>query len=627
MGEVTVVRLRMLGKDQKLSVVALAVLLVILVALGILQYRWSEAISHAASAQIQTDVQTSMKEFRQSLSRELGDLCVALYPAIEPHPSMDGRIFSSRLARWKGNASHPGLVANIFIAPATSSDTSFPLFRLDSGRQEFLPASWPQDFTGLRTSISRILDMIQDQHSSLQENSKGPRPPRNTSPAQLLWAVQQKIPALTFPLIDAASAEAGQSTRVMLLIVQLDPKEFEKKLIPELLQREFDAMNSFNLETTVIGGTQSHPSVIYSSSPARLGVPEKVVETLNLWSSPNSPGIATNDMDIGLYHPEVTPDRSGLGWPQPVRFFGLHDTSDELDWSLVVGAPDGSFDAAISALRRRNLGLSFGILLVLAGGGAVLVLTTHRARRLAQLQMDFVTGVTHELRTPLTVIQSAAENIKDGVVHNHKSLVHYGSMIHRQTTQLMQLVEQVLLFASSRQTSPKYVLSPVDVNAVIDAALENSGAEATLVERDVEAGLPPLNTDFVALTRCLQNIITNAIKYGGEDRWLRVTARMNPDQDKPEVTLEVEDHGAGITETEMAHIFEPFYRSPSVSASNIHGTGLGLSLTKSLAAAIGARITAISEIGKGSKFALHVPITALKDSQPGHDIETALLKN
>ena len=75
-----------------------------------------------------------------------------------------------------------------------------------------------------------------------------------------------------------------------------------------------------------------------------------------------------------------------------------------------------------------------------------------------------------------------------------------------------------------------------------------------------------------------------------------------------EVKLTVEDKGIGIGKDEIKHIFEPFYRSPAVSESGIHGTGLGLPLARTIVEAMGGRITASSELGKGSAFSIHLPV-------------------
>jgi len=226
--------------------------------------------------------------------------------------------------------------------------------------------------------------------------------------------------------------------------------------------------------------------------------------------------------------------------------------------------------------------------------------------------MDFVAGISHELRTPLAVISSAAENIAHGVVEDKQQLVRYGNTIVKQSRQLTQLVEQVLLFAATQQPQRSYGHGRVNVSEVIDAALEGTSsmvsAAGFAVERSIESGLPAVGADFTALVRSLQNLITNAVKYGGENRWLRISAAAVKGNGRvEEVILTVEDKGIGIAKDEIKHIFEPFYRSPAVSESGIHGTGLGLPLARTMVEAMGGRITAKSEPGKGSAFSIYLP--------------------
>jgi two-component system, OmpR family, sensor histidine kinase SenX3 len=129
------------------------------------------------------------------------------------------------------------------------------------------------------------------------------------------------------------------------------------------------------------------------------------------------------------------------------------------------------------------------------------------------------------------------------------------------------------------------------------------------VERRIESGLPAVDADFGALVRSLQNLITNAVKYAGENRWLRISAAaVEANGRVEEVKLTVEDKGIGIDKDEIKHIFEPFYRSPAVSESGIHGTGLGLPLARTIVEAMGGRLTASSELGKGSAFTIYLPV-------------------
>jgi len=268
--------------------------------------------------------------------------------------------------------------------------------------------------------------------------------------------------------------------------------------------------------------------------------------------------------------------------------------------------------AFAAELRRRDLTISFGVLFLLVLSMAMLVITSYRAQRLAKLQMDFVTTVSHELRTPLAVISTAADNISHGVVQGKQQLVQYGSVIGNQARQLSGLVEQILLFAATREGRQRYSPRLLQVREIIDAALANTGgpirtAEFT-VEQEIEPNLPPVIGDLAALAQCLQNLITNALKYGGEQRWFGIRARLKEDATgSREIEISVTDRGMGIEAADLPHIFEPFYRSSSVTAAQIHGMGLGLPLAKSIAEAMQGRLTVASFPRKGSTFTLHLP--------------------
>ena len=106
----------------------------------------------------------------------------------------------------------------------------------------------------------------------------------------------------------------------------------------------------------------------------------------------------------------------------------------------------------------------------------------------------------------------------------------------------------------------------------------------------------------------MQNLITNALKYGSEQKWIGIQARLaEHGLTGKEIQISVSDRGIGIAPEELPHIFEPFYRSPSVTAAQIHGTGLGLPLAKSIVEAMKGQVTVKSAPGRGSTFTLHLP--------------------
>jgi signal transduction histidine kinase len=170
----------------------------------------------------------------------------------------------------------------------------------------------------------------------------------------------------------------------------------------------------------------------------------------------------------------------------------------------------------------------------------------------------------------------------------------------------------VLLFATSRDESGRYQMHPVRVEDILQSVhlniaglLQRTGSS---VEQSVPADLPYVLGDRSALTRCLQNLVTNAIKYSPPDSKIGIVAEDYLGISGRELRVHVRDQGIGISPSELRHIFEAFYRSPRVISAQIHGTGLGLALAKAIVEAMGGTLSVESEVGKGSTFTLHLPV-------------------
>jgi signal transduction histidine kinase len=251
------------------------------------------------------------------------------------------------------------------------------------------------------------------------------------------------------------------------------------------------------------------------------------------------------------------------------------------------------------------------------------------AMQFARLQIDFAASVSHELRTPLTVLCSAVDNVADGLVTRKDQVDKYVAVIRNQSRQIDSLVTQVLLFAASQDGKGRFAMRPIAVRDIIESALANTSEliqrAGFVLEKHIDPGLPLVLGDAIALSHCLQNLITNALKYGEKGRWIRIDASCHLTKTatkyKKEICISVSDHGNGIERSEMRRIFEPFYRSPAVIERQIHGTGLGLPIAKSLAEAMGGRLSVSSELGAGSVFTACFPVieeaNELEEEQEG----------
>jgi len=285
--------------------------------------------------------------------------------------------------------------------------------------------------------------------------------------------------------------------------------------------------------------------------------------------------------------------------------------SDRGLWTLMVKHHAGSLEAVVGAARRRSLGISFAILLLLGAGMVMIVVSTQRAQRLAKMQMEFVAGVSHELRTPLTVICSAAENLADGLVASKPQVQQYGSVIRNEGSRLREMIEQILGFAGAQSGRMKYDFQPVEPDQIIDRALTSCGSaireSGCEVVKQIEPDLPPVIADATLLAQCVQNLLSNAVKYGCDGGPILLRAQTVVRDKRPELQISVEDKGQGIDSVDLPHIFEPFYRGQKVIAAQIHGAGIGLSLVKGIIEAHGGKVDVTSTPGQGACFTLHVP--------------------
>jgi signal transduction histidine kinase len=261
----------------------------------------------------------------------------------------------------------------------------------------------------------------------------------------------------------------------------------------------------------------------------------------------------------------------------------------------------------------RHLILHGIAMLLLGACMGFLVSLAYRAQRLAKVQRELMASVSHELRTPLSAIFSAGENIRDGYVEGQNDLKFYGTILTSQARRLIDLVDRILLFASARAGTKKYSIARLAVPKILAAVRKNIkeelAEEGYILEEHIDSDLPEVFGDLSGICVCLQNLIGNAIKYGGQNRWIGLSVTPQHTKDHGlELQFRVQDHGRGIRTSELHKIFEPFYRTPDVVAAQIHGTGLGLSLSKRIAESLGGKISVVSELGKGSTFTLHLRV-------------------
>jgi signal transduction histidine kinase/type II secretory pathway pseudopilin PulG len=595
------------AKRASLGIALVAALAVVLALLAVLQYRWSLEISRAERTHIEASLNTSVNQFRQEFYRELTQVSTAFHsdPAAEPDDFWSS--YAERYQAWTRTASHPDLVAGVFVwqaGPPTPGNAP-RLLQLRPADGQFEPVDWPASLAGLRA---------------------GMQPPEPRTFAWGAWTLEERIPALVRPIFNfsgprrrpgtgprgemgARQAQPPAPPNLLgFAIVELNRAALDR-LLGELAQRYFAGPDGFIYNVVVVSGAADN-SVVYRSDPqltaASLNPPDARAALVPATPAENRAieGMPPRDLSATRRRP----GRGGGGFAR-TRGAIILPSAAEPPWQLLARHKGGSLESVVAADRRRNLLLSFGVLLLLAVSMALIILSTQRARRLARLQMEFVAGVSHELRTPVAVICSAADNLAEGFVGGKDQVKEYGALIRNEGRRLAGMIEQILRFAAGQSRPASYDLGPVAVSETVARLLASIStlpeAEGFTVEREIDPDLPPVQADAAAFTHCLENLILNALKYGGEKRWVRVSAGRTEGGSR--VRIGVEDRGEGIDAADLPHIFEPFYRGKSAQAAQIHGAGLGLSLARDIAEGMGGRLRVSSERGRGSTFTLELP--------------------
>lgn len=560
-----------------LSWVTVGALLALCALLGYLQYGWIGEVSVAERDRMRASLQASLERVSRAFNEELTTVCIALVPPPGPEERLEQE-YAGRYLQWKQAGRQAGLLARVAVA---WPEKGAPALRiLDPERGEFAAAEWPPEWQPTRRRIEARL---------AGQPMWRPRGPGAGE------GILIELPRFGPPSARPGMPPFGLRETAWLLI-EPDLAYVRDTLLPELLEQHLGAQGASEYEFEVVTNAQP-PSVVFRSGPA-LTRPDAAVnlfeiefERLMRRGGPAGmpPGMRGGDGNRGR--------PPGGGWGR---------------WRLAVQHREGSLDAVVERARRRNLAVTGAILLLMVAAAGALVRFTRQTHRLAQLQIDFVAGVSHELRTPLTVIRTAAYNLRGPLAGNPERVERYGALIQQESERLTSLVEQVLQFARARSGTVVREHEPVALAPVIAETVEAArailGGANCEIEVQVDPALPPVLGDRVALKQVLLNLVSNAIKYGaGSSNWIGISALSAASNGRLWVELRVADRGPGIPEDERQNIFDPFYRGRRALQDQVHGTGLGLSLVKSIVEAHSGTITVVSEPGRGAAFTVRLP--------------------
>jgi two-component system phosphate regulon sensor histidine kinase PhoR len=247
------------------------------------------------------------------------------------------------------------------------------------------------------------------------------------------------------------------------------------------------------------------------------------------------------------------------------------------------------------------------------GDGTLLIRFVDRseARAAEQMRVDFVANASHELRTPLATLIGYTETLREQAGDiDPETRERFLAVVHDEARRMQHVVED--LISLSRIEAEKFS-TPTDAVALaplIDQAFD--GARRMAAERgselvgEIAPELPDVAADRGQILQLLDNLLTNALRYGEPGTPVTVTAAAEGAM----VRLSVSDQGEGIAPQHVARVTERFYRVDTSRSRSLGGTGLGLSIVKHIVERHRGRLSIDSKLGRGTTVHVLLPVAS-----------------
>jgi two-component system sensor histidine kinase KdpD len=235
-----------------------------------------------------------------------------------------------------------------------------------------------------------------------------------------------------------------------------------------------------------------------------------------------------------------------------------------------------------------------------------------------KLQTALLNAISHDLRTPLvSVIGTLSSLQEEGMGLDDASKKKLIQVAREEADRLNHLITNLLDESRIEAGAIKLSRQPSEVQDLVGAALEQLGSRTNSrsIKIDVPSETPFVSVDFGLIVQTLTNILDNALKYSPADTPIEIKAR----QISGELHIEIADHGIGIPEQDLPHVFDKFYRIKR--PDNVAGTGLGLSISKGIVEAHGGHIQALNNPGGGTFIRVTLPLAGSGPNAGKHNNE------
>ena len=229
-----------------------------------------------------------------------------------------------------------------------------------------------------------------------------------------------------------------------------------------------------------------------------------------------------------------------------------------------------------------------------------------------QMREQFVNAATHELRTPLTNIKAYAETLALSEMMDVEEQKSFCNTINEEVSRLSRFVDDLLYLSRMEVGSTPINAKITSVDRLLRESVEKvrpqMDQKKILFDIALPAKLPELILDKDKITIALVNLLGNAAKYTPEEGQVRLRVEAK----ERYLQIDVEDSGIGISVEELPKILEKFFRSSDPRVQEQTGSGLGLSLTNEIVRLHGGKLTVQSELNKGTRFTVTLPMVLEK---------------
>jgi two-component system phosphate regulon sensor histidine kinase PhoR len=230
-------------------------------------------------------------------------------------------------------------------------------------------------------------------------------------------------------------------------------------------------------------------------------------------------------------------------------------------------------------------------------------------RRVEEMRADFVANASHELRTPLAALLGFVETLQGPAKDDPAAREKFLAIMQAQATRMARLIDDLLSLSRIELNAHLKPATPVELSSIVRQVVD--GLQTLARDRGVEIAVTLPAEPFTALgdrdelIRALENLVENALKYGGSGKRVEVALARAGTQ----AHLTVRDYGPGIPPEHLPRLTERFYRVDVTDSRAQGGTGLGLALVKHILNRHGGRLFIESTPGAGATFSMHLPLS------------------